>query len=67
MFSQQIRNYKFDQFELIFQVAMKVLSEKMNVLGLDLSKYSKTQLATASSDAINQKYKKVRVVVEQLV
>ena len=41
------------------QVAMKVLSEKMNVLGLDLSKYSKTQLATATSDGINQKYKKV--------
>lgn len=38
---------------------MKVLSEKMNVLGLDTTKLSKSQLATASSDAIDQKFKKV--------
>ena len=38
---------------------MKVLVEKMNVTGLDLAKYSKGQLATASSDDIASKFKKV--------
>lgn len=38
---------------------MKVLAEKMNVLGLDTSKLTKAQLASANSDAIDQKFKKV--------
>jgi len=41
------------------EVAMKVLSEKMNVLGLDTSKLTKSQLATANGDAIDQKFKKI--------
>ena len=42
---------------------MKVLSEKMNVLGLDTSKLTKSQLATANGDAIDQKFKKVRCLI----
>ena len=50
------------QFYYSTQVAMKVLVEKMNVTGLDFSKYTKGQLATASSDDIASKFKKVRHV-----
>ena len=42
---------------------MKVLSEKMNVLGLDTSKLTKAQLASANSDAIDQKFKKVSYLI----
>lgn len=40
------------------EIAMKVLVEKMNILGTDMSKLSKAQLATASSDIIASKFAK---------
>ena len=41
------------------EVALIVLVEKMNVTGINLDKFSKSQLAHACNDAIKDGYKKV--------
>lgn len=43
------------------EVALKVLAEKVNVLGIDRSALSKPQLAVACMKAVQQQYKKVRL------